>query len=589
MEEKAKLQALKNLTETEKRILSYIAQNKTSREIAKALFVSVRTVQNHRYNIARKLGLKGANKLLEFAIEQRVALADLYESDKELSPPAAAQHSGSRSGWIYPLALLLVLIIIVGGFFLLESSDSPAADPLRIAVMPLRMIGPDSSNAYLADGFTEELITQISRNPDLRVIARSSVMRYKNKPSNISEIVERLGVGSILEGSLQKEGDLLRINLQLVDASSRANLWSQTFDRRLSDILSVQREIAWQVAMALDVKLFLEGLEGAGTVDRVNEETQTAYLKGRYFLSRNTAAGFEQAGLFFKQALAIDSTFARAWAGLAEMYAWQSNFGFMAPDEAYPQSRRAAQKALKYNPALAEAHNSMAAIALLYDWDFERAEVAFQKALALNPSLAAAHRLYALLHITRGHTEKAVQHTERALKLDPLSLLSNSFHGRALYFARRYGDAVSQYKNTLQLDAGYWLVHAYLGEAYLEKGAQDSALAALEQAVKLAPQNYSALGRLGYGYARSGRTEEARQIVKTLKEQSHKGEPFSFQLVLIYAALGETEQAFVWMQKAFEERHDFMLDLQSDPKLDPLRDDPRYKDFLLKMGLFQPS
>jgi TolB-like protein/DNA-binding CsgD family transcriptional regulator/Tfp pilus assembly protein PilF len=587
-------ESLQSLTDMERKILALIAENKTSKEIAEILFISYRTVQNHRYNIGQKLDLKGSNKLLEFAINNKTLLTDFLPVNFESTGPVQLK---GKSGTTYRLIAVILFTVLLtvfavywfsSGNFLSSSTQNShqmLTNKNRIAVLPFRLIGPDTSEEYLSEGLTEELITQISQIPELRVIARSSVIRFKNNFSNLSEIAEELNVSSILEGSVQKADDNIRVNVQLIDTESKENLWSQTFDRKFSDILSIQKEIAWQVALALKVELFLAGLDAADKSREINEEAHLAYLKGRYFVNQATKESFQKAIELFTQSIHFDSNYAVAWAGLADAYIWQANYGYMNPHQAFSFSKKAVTKALELEPDLSDAYTSKASINLLYDWDFISAETEFLKALSLNPSDVNAHRLYALLQFAVGKPEKAVEHTQIALNLDPLSVLSNSFHGRAYYFSGQYDKAVEQYHNTTELDENFWLVYSFLGEAYLELNKNTKAISVLKKAVELSPDNYIALARLGYGYARTGAKTDAEKIIQELILNSDDGKALSFQIALIYTAIGKKDDAFEWIQKAYDNKHDFMLDLQSDPKLDPLRNDDRFNTFLIKMGL----
>lgn len=587
MSDKTTIENLEKLTPMELKVLRHISENKTSKEIAEILFISPRTVQNHRYNIVQKLNLKGANKLLEFALTHRDHLHPIIDTTSTQTPQDSANTSIYLIGGLVIIALLITAV-----FFFWPDSPSPSVENQdknnsgtnRIAVMPFRLIGPDSSENYLSDGLTEALITQLSQIPALSVIARTSVMPYKRSPKSLPEIARDLRIAALLEGSVQREDHRIRISVQLIDALKQETLWGQTFDRQYEDILSIQRDIALKVATALEVRLFLDELDGDTSPETVNEQAHIAYLKGRYFLNQTTREGFRRAITFYQSAIAIDSSYARAWAGLADAYAWMSNYGFMSPVEAYAQSRFAANVALRLAPNMGEAHTAAGTIALLHDWDFQSASLAFQKALALNPSDVVAHRLSALLLLSQKNYEEALTHTKATTRLDPLSLISNSIHGRTLYFSRQFPEAIAQFRTTLEIDSTFWLTHAYLGEAHLAEGAFEPGLKRLQTASDLAEENSAALARLGYGYALTGKRKSANRILQQLLETSAEGNSLAFQIALIYTALEEQDNAFEWIEVAYQNRHDFMLDLPTDPKLDPLRSDERFTSFLQKMA-----
>lgn len=585
---------LHRLTPMERRILQLISDNRTSREIADQLYISYRTVQNHRYNISKKLDLKGSNSLLEFAINHKAEIIALDPDNGNRSDelPYVKRKSLKKSKWIVltgiPLIIIVIIFVFIEGrkWFSNSVNENPSGNKYnRIAVMPIRLIGADSSDLYLADGLTEDLINRFSQIEDLGVIARSSVMLYKGIDYPSRKIADELDVDAFLEGSIQRNDSLLRINIQVIDAETEESIWGGSYDRKLRDFLKIQREISIDVTGALNIELFLETLSGRDPGDRITEEAQLDYLKGRFFFNKNTRSGFEKALEYYTRAIRLQTEYARAWSGIADVYTWMSNFGFIPPDSAYPQAREAALKALELDPDLSEAYTSMGAVYLLYDWNFPEAEQVLNKATQLNPGDIIAHRLLALLSLSRGNNEEALYHTNVLIRYDPLSIMSNAVYGRTLYFTEKYDKAESQLFRTLELDPTSWLVNSYLGELYLETGENAKAIKYLEKAASLSPGNLNPYAKLAYGYARTGNKKAADEMLEELIHNTETDNSFSFQISLVFTALNDKDRAFEWMNKAFQHHHDFMLDLKSDPKLDPMRDDSRYQEFVEKMGL----
>jgi len=406
-------------------------------------------------------------------------------------------------------------------------------------------------------------------------------MKYKDTVQSVERIGQELRVGTVLEGSVRQVGSRLRVTAQLIDTRSQEHLWSRDYDRNLQDILAVQSDIANHVADALKVEL----LAGRHDTSRVNPQNYIRYLKGRYFLNQRDEAGFNKARDYFQEVIDRDADYALAYAGLADTYILLCNYGFMTPQEGFPKAKAAAMRALEIDSDLAEAHNSLGTIHLLYDWDWSAAEAEFKLALWLKPSYATAHQIYGLFLVLMGREAEAIESLQQAVRLDPLSLVSNAVLGRVYYHARDYDLAEKQLRKTLELDSEFWLAHSFLGEVYLQKNGSEDAIATLERAVELSGGNPFALAKLGYACAVGDRENRAREILQQLEELEREGIRLSYQIALIHAGLGETDACFVWLQKAYEQRHDFMSDLKVDPKWDPVRSDPRFAMLLKKMNL----
>ena len=384
----------------------------------------------------------------------------------------------------------------------LEVVDSSAE--MRYMVLPPRPAG--------SDGMTEELISSVSKMKGLRVIARTSVMKYKGTQKSIADIGRELNVGSVLEGSVRKAGDKIRITVQLVDTLNEEPQWTREYDREISDVFSVQSDIARRVAEALRNRIL-----GGGAPERdesrmtSSSEAYTNYLRGRQFWSKRTEESLKKSIDFFESALKHDEDYAQAYTGLADSYATLAFLEFMAPHEAYPKARKAVERALALDAKLAEAHTSLGLIRFQYDWDWQGAEEAFREAIRLNPNYAPAHHFFADYLKAMGRFEEALAEIEKAQELDPLSLVISTGVGHVLYLSRQYDRAIEQYREAVDLDPGFVLTHVWFGRPYLEKGMFREAIAELQMAVKLSKESTLALAMLGHGFAAAGRTAGYRR------------------------------------------------------------------------------
>ncbi len=460
-----------------------------------------------------------------------------------------------------------------------------APESRRIAVLPLTNISPDPKDEYFADGMTEELISTLSKIADLRVIARTSVMRYKGATRPIVEIGRELNVGTLLEGSVRKIGNRIRITAQLVDSKSEEHLWSHEYDRDLEDVFGIQSDIAQRIAKALKVQILKR--EKAGIEKRAtgSAEAYALYLKGRYFLNKRTREGSEKAIQYFEQALQRDPEYALVYTGLADSYAILALFEFLPPKEAFPKARAAAEKALGLDNSLAEAHTSLAVVKFQYDRDWSGAEREFRAAIELNPNYASAHESYANLLKALGRFDEALAETNRAQELDPLSLSVNTGGGHVLYLSRQYDRAIEQYRKALGLDPGFVQAHLWFGRPYLEKGMFKEAISEVQQAVRLSGESTIALATLGHAYASAGEGEKAKALLDRLEERSKKEYVPSYWIALIHVGLGDKDEAFRWLEAAYLDRSTWLSWVMVEPRFDVLRSDPRFNSILERMGL----
>ncbi len=453
----------------------------------------------------------------------------------------------------------------------------------RVAVLPFANMSPDHSDDYFAEGLTEELIATVSNIPGLRVIARTSVMRYKGTNKTIAEIGRELDVGSVLEGSVRKAGDKIRISVQLIEAISEEPHWTQKFDREIRDIFEIQSEIAERVAGALQEHVLRKEQPVEMVRSTRNPEAYVNYLRGRQFWNRRTEEDLKRAIDFFEAALKIDADYARAYSGLADSYAALALLEFMAPTEAYPKAGEAVRKALSLDPHLADARTSLGLIRFQYEWDWTGAEQAFKEALEINPNYAPAHHFFADYLKAMGRFSEALVEIEKARELDPLSLAINTGVGHVLYLSRQYDRAIEEYRRAVELDPNFMATHVWFGRPYLEKGMFSEAISELEIAVRLSGESTLALAMLGHGLAAAGREEEAIHILNQLKERSRSQYVPSYWIAVIYNGLKDREQVITWLQKAFQERSSWLVWSNVEPRFAWLKDDPDFVSLMEAM------
>jgi serine/threonine-protein kinase len=481
---------------------------------------------------------------------------------------------------------LFVLAAVIGGYFLFFPRKAVAID--SIAVLPFDNENHDLDTEYLSDGLTESIINSLAQVPNLRVIARGSVFRYKGRSADPLAAGHELGVRSVLMGRLLQRGDNLTVSAELVDVGENKQLWGEQYERKVSDLLAVQREIASEISGSLRLKL--SGTEQNRVTRNYtdNSEAYQAYLKGRFYWNKRTIEGLRKSIEYFNQATEKDPNYALAYTGLADCYALLGSHidvGSLSPGEASPKAKAAAMKALEMDDTLAEAHNSLAYIRLDYDWDWPAAEKEFKRALELNPNSAAAHHWYSHYFMTMGRIEESLAESKRALELDPLGLIMNVHLGWHYMTARQFDLAIEQFRKSLEMDPNYGLAHWYLGLAYAQKGKYPEAEEEMRKAKELLTDNMAVEADTGYVYALSGKKDEALKVIDELKELSKRKYVSSYNVAMIYIGLKEKDRAFEWLENAYQERSDLLVYLKVEPRLDSLRSDPRFADLVRRVGL----
>jgi TolB-like protein/cytochrome c-type biogenesis protein CcmH/NrfG len=455
----------------------------------------------------------------------------------------------------------------------------------RIAVLPLANVSRDPKDEFFADGMTDELISTLSKIGGFGVIARTSSMKYKGANKSVAEIGTELNVGTIIEGSVRKSGDRLRIMVQAIDTAKEEPLWSQEYDRNLKDVFAIQGDIAKRTAAALKVKIMQ--IEAKGLEKKATEDTEayTLYLKGRYFQNKRTEEGLMKAIQQFEKALKRDRKYALALTVLADSYALLALFEFLPPKKAFPTARLAAGKALELDDELAEAHTSLGLVRFQYDRDWPDAEAEFRRAIELNSNYAPAHHFYADFLKAMGRFEEALSEIRRAQELDPLSLSINTGVGHVLYLSRKYDQAIEQYRKTVELDSNFLQARLWFGRPYLQKGMYKEAIGELRKAVELSGGSTIAWAMLGHGYASAGQRKEAIEILDKLRKRAKTKYVPSYWIATIYNGLGDKNKAFSWLEKAFRERSSWLAWVKVEPRFDPLRSDARFQSLLARMKL----
>ena len=456
-----------------------------------------------------------------------------------------------------------------------------------LAVLPFVNGSNDPDTEYFCDGVTESTIASLSTLPKLRVMARSTMFRYKGREVDPVSVGREIGVRAVLTGRLTQRGDRLAISLELVDVVDGSRLWGAKYDSTLGDIFNLEETIATEVSDKLRLRLTAPERKSLARRRTESVAAYQGYLRGRYAWNRRVEAGFRQAIKYFDDAIAADPSYALPYAGLADCYALLgiAEYGGMPPHDAMPKARAAAQKALAIDANLAEAHTTLAHIAAYYDWNWAEAEREFARAIELNPKYPFAHHWYALFHVSMGRPEAGIQSEQRALDLDPLSLVINKNLGTVYYYARQYDRALEQYKRALELDADFARSHLYLGIAYDAMGNTDAAVSELETALAQSGSNTVVMALLGHALAHAGRLDEARAILAEFDRRAASQYVAAFNYAVVHAGLGDVDRAFAQLHRAFDERSSWLVSMKAEPLLDSLRGDPRFAELVRRVGL----
>jgi serine/threonine protein kinase/tetratricopeptide (TPR) repeat protein len=499
----------------------------------------------------------------------------------------AAQSSHVRR-YMTVGAAFLFLLALSGAAFLKWQLARRAADPGTIrslAVLPLANLSADPSQQYLVDGMTEELTSEISQLHSLRVISRTSTMQYRDTQKQAPQIAKELHADGLIEGSILRVNDRVRITAQLIHGPSDTHVWSKSYERDLRNVIALQHEIASDIAREVRISLGSQEQAHLARAREVIPEVHEAYLRGRFHLQNGSQASIYRALDYFQQAIQKDVEYAPAYAGVADAYTAMRSV-YAAPSEVMPKAKAAALKAVALDETLPEAHVSLGGVLMFYDYDWPNAEREFQRALDIKPSYAEAHDYYAMFLVANRRFQAAVDEILRARQLDPVSGLIAADAAWVFYLKRDYDQSMEQAKAAVELAPNYWSGHLQLGLAYEKKGDFARALQELEEARRM-DDNYGVLEMLAGTYAAAGQPDEARRITEEMVKRSKKRYVCAYEVATTYAGLKDRESAFLWLRKSLDERADCSPWIAADPKLDPLRADPRFQDLLRRLGLPQ--
>ena len=500
--------------------------------------------------------------------------------------PTPARNRSRLSRLIVPGLLAAALLVAAGLTIRLGGSrpaDTPAAQIRSLAVLPLKNLSGNPEDDYFSDGLTDELRAQLAGISALRVISQTSSLHYKGTNKPLSEIARELDVKAVVEGSVLHSGDRVRINVQLVQAAPERRIWGQSYERDLHGILRLQSDVAQAIADEVRVKLTAGEKARLSAVRASDPQAHLDYAKGRVYWNKRTEEGLRKSIEYFHQAIAKDPGYALAQAGLADAWVSMAWYAYVPPREAFPAAKDAATNALKLDPGLAEAHTTLAFITLYYDWDWAGAEREFQRAIQLNPNYANAHHWYAEYLSLTGRHERAIQESERARDLDPLSSIIKTWVGSRYYFARRYDMAVEQYRSVLETDPDFVPVHLTLGQAYEQKGMLPEAIAELEKGVTLSGASPVCLAALAHAYGVAGRAGQASNLIGELRELSARRYVSPFDLATALVGSGDKQRALASVLAAVEERSPRLLFLKVDPRFDVLRPNARFQELVAQV------
>ena len=541
-------------------------------------------------SVIRKCMMKDPAARYQSAGEIRSALETLGSAagpraTSGVAPASAGSRKAALSWIILGFAALLAVLLAanIDGLRkrLVHRSATPAIRSL--AVLPLANLSGDASQDFFVDGMTAELIRQVSKITNLRVVSRTSVMGYKGTHTPLPQIARELKVDALLEGSVARSGNHIRIAVKLYDGVSERELWSETFDRSLTDVLALEDEVGHAIA----VQIRLKTASSPGTPASINPDAYDLYLKGRYSLDQGSEEDLKLAFVYFRQGIQKDPQYAPLYAGLADAYARLPFYTDTRPSEAFPEAKDAAAKALQLDPNLPEAHASMAYVLNYYDWDRSRAEQEFKRALELDPNDAAAYHAYGRFLASLGRVDEARAELNRAQELDPLSLIIQSNAGMIAYFARQYDQALQQLQKVLELDPKFPVPYWGIGMCYEQLKKYPEALAQFQKGIELSGRGTNGIASLAHAHGLAGQRAEAQKILAELTARSKTKYVSSYQFAVVYLGLGQKERAIAALEEAYHERSTLLGYLKMDPRFDPLRSDPQFQSLLARIHLHE--
>jgi TolB-like protein/DNA-binding winged helix-turn-helix (wHTH) protein/Flp pilus assembly protein TadD len=518
------------------------------------------------------------------------ARAETERQADRVGDPASTQRKPERRSFVLLTLAVGLTLAAASVTYLAVSRHRKAMDarvaPIRsLAVLPLDDLSHDPDEDYFADGMTDELITELGQIAALRVISRTSVMQYRGTHKALPQIARELNVDAVVEGTVLRAGDRVRITAQLIRAPMDKHLWAHSYEGDLRDVLALQENVAKDIAGQIRAQLTSQEQAKLKSARPVNPAAYEAYLRGNYFADKRTAEALTKAVEYFEEAIRDDPNWAPAYAGLADIYVVLSEYKSVPAHESHAKARVAARKAVELDDSLAEAHTELANLATTEDFDWSGAELEFRRAIELNPGNATAHYFHAMNLMSMGHWEEASAEMERARELDPLSIIINANIGLVHYYARHPDRAIEAERKALELDPNTAFIYEYLGLAYLQKGMYREAIDHLQKAVGLSNGFPWYQAELAYSYAAAGNHAQAGRILTNLRGRSRRQYVSSYSLAVAYIGLGEKDAALARLQKAYEDREDQVAVLKIEPLFDTLHADPRFQELLRRIGL----
>lgn len=503
-----------------------------------------------------------------------------------VSSPAVSVSPGQKKTKVLLFAIvgLIVVVIALGAYYLSSRSANPGNSNVRsLAILPFRSLGADSRSEYLGLGMADTLITRLSSLKKVAIRPTSAVLKYTGDRKDLIEIGRELGVESVLDGSVHVSGGRMRVTVQLMGVNDQTPLWADTFDGQVSEIFGVEDSIAARVAERLTNRLSSDDRRAIAKHYTENTEAHLLSLSGRYLLEKRIPDAIRKAIDFLQKAIEKDPNFALAYADIAEAYFSLSITGSMRPRDAFPQAKDASMKALQIDPFLAEAHCNLGIAKFFHDWDWVGAERDFKRAIEINPNYHLAHEMYAHLLSNLGRHTEAVPEIDRALEIDPLSLIANAIKGQILYLAGQYDEAAAHLQRAIEVEPNFWISHLTLGKIYERRKMYPEAIGEFQAASDLSgapePKSY-----LAYTYAVSGKHVEAQRLLDELKQSFTRQYVPPKHVALVYAGMGQKDEMFVWLEKAYEDRDISLTFIKVEPRWNEYRADPRFNDLYHRIG-----
>jgi TolB-like protein/DNA-binding winged helix-turn-helix (wHTH) protein/Tfp pilus assembly protein PilF len=543
---------------------------------------------------------------LEAPVADGAAAATLraIATPRDAVEPATASSSALPKGieglrknyFALPRIAVLVAGVLVGSALIsgitmhyfrgVNASKGKANRSSSLVVLPLENLSGDKDQAYFADGMTDDLIANLAKIRSLRVISRSTAMAYKGTHKPLPQIANELSVDAVVEGTVMRVGNRVRITAELVQVSTDQHLWADTYESPIGDVLALQNRVSSAIVDEIRISLTKEDKERLAKKPAVGPEAYEDYLKGRYYWNKRSSEGFAKAIGYFEEATRKDPQYALAYAGLADCYGiiGATIYGSLPAAEAAPKAKAAAIRALEIDPSLAEAETSLATAKFNYDWDWAGAADGFKRAIQLDPGYATAYQRYSLYSIALGRFDESFEQIKKARELDPLSISINASFGWRLYLAREYDRSIAQLRETLEMDPSYEWAHLILGQAYEQKGEYGLAVEELRKAVELSHSSPLMLSALAHACALSGNHTEAVKLLGQLEARSKKEYVSPFYIAIVYLGMGKNDLAMNWLEKAYEDRSNGLVFLKVEPELDSLRTDPRFLSLQRKLN-----